>query len=189
MGYGHAEWLAKQADTPPPIRPEVWERPEMRAALAQRDIGRVYKLLKQDGVTQREIARRTGQSQSEVSEIIQGRQVRDVKVLERIADGLGVRRELMRILEHAPDGGAYPGQKAPQSREVQEVTDDVLRRDALALGSLAAFGQVVVGTLAGRSRIREGSAPVSPRYDRRSRDRGRDRTAPHRREGCRWTSS
>jgi len=76
--------------------------------------------------------------------------VRDVKVLERIADGLGVRRELMRILEHAPDGGAYPGQKAPQSREVQEVTDDVLRRDALALGSLAAFGQVVVGTLAGK---------------------------------------
>ena len=150
MSYGHAEWLARQADRPPPVPREVWERPEMRTALAQRDIGRVYKLLKQDGVAQREIARRTGQRQSEVSEIIQGRQVRDVTVLERIADGLGVRRELMRLLEHAPDDDAYPGREAPQSGVVQEVTDDVLRRDALALGSLAAFGQVVVGTLAGK---------------------------------------
>lgn len=38
--------------------------------------------LQQDGVTQREIARRTGQSQSEVSEILRGRRVRDVGVEE-----------------------------------------------------------------------------------------------------------
>ena len=150
MSYGHAENLAGGADAPPPIRPEVWERPEMRAALAGRDIGRVYKLLKQDGVTQREIARRTGQSQSEVSEIVQGRQVRDVTVLERIADGLGVPRPYMRLLEHVPDDGAYPGREASQSGTAQEVTDDMLRRDALALGSLAAFGQVIVGTFAGK---------------------------------------
>jgi transcriptional regulator with XRE-family HTH domain len=150
MSYGHAENIARRAGTPPPIPPEVWERPEMRAALAGRDIGRVYKLLKQDGISQREIARRTGQSQSEVSEILKGRQVRDVTVLERIADGLGVPRPFMRLLEHVPDDGAYPGREAPQSGTAQEVADDMLRRDALALGSLAAFGQVIVGTLAGK---------------------------------------
>jgi len=162
MSYGHAENLAKRAGTEPPIPREVWERPEMRTALAQRDIGRVYKLLKQDGVTQREIARRTGQSQSEVSEIIQGRQVRDVTVLERIADGLGVPRELMRLLEHAPDDDAYPGQEEPQSGTALEVTDDMLRRDALALGSLAAFGQVIVGTLAGKI-MHPGGGPLPSR--------------------------
>ena len=150
MSYGHTENLARRADTAPPIRPEVWERPEMRTVLAQRDIGRVYKLLKQDGISQREISRRTGQSQSEVSEIIQGRQVRDVTVLERIADGLGVPRPFMRLLEHAPDDGAYPEREEAQSGTALEVTDDMLRRDALALGSLAAFGQVIVGTLVGK---------------------------------------
>jgi transcriptional regulator with XRE-family HTH domain len=43
----------------------------------------VYRLLQQDGVTQREIARRTGQSQPEVSEIVRGRQVRNVTPLQR----------------------------------------------------------------------------------------------------------
>ena len=36
----------------------------------------------------RRIAQLTGQSQSEVCEILKGRRVRDVWVLERIADGL-----------------------------------------------------------------------------------------------------
>ncbi len=40
---------------------------------------------------------RTGQSQSEVSDIVQGRQMRDVTVLERIAEGLGMPRELIRL--------------------------------------------------------------------------------------------
>ncbi|MGH3771938.1 MAG: helix-turn-helix domain-containing protein [Pseudonocardiaceae bacterium] len=65
---------------------------EMRAALAARDIATVYRLLGRQGVSQHQIARLTGQSQSEVSEILKGRTVRDVWVLERIADGLEVRR-------------------------------------------------------------------------------------------------
>jgi transcriptional regulator with XRE-family HTH domain len=73
----------------PPIRPEVWEQPAMRTALAQRDIARVYKLLTAAGISQHGIARLTGQSQSEVSEVLSGRQVKQVDVLERICDGLG----------------------------------------------------------------------------------------------------
>ncbi|MBW0010411.1 MAG: transcriptional regulator, partial [Pseudonocardiales bacterium] len=46
----------------------------MRAALAARDIGALYRLLRRVGVSQRKIAQLTGQSPSEVSEIIKGRQ-------------------------------------------------------------------------------------------------------------------
>ena len=62
----------------------------MRRFLAARDIGSVYRLLQRSGVSQRAIAARTGQSQSEISEIIAGRQVRSVEVLARICDGLGI---------------------------------------------------------------------------------------------------
>lgn len=53
--------------------PPWYERPEARAALADRDVCAVYRLLQQQGVSQRVIARRTRQSQSEVSKIVAGR--------------------------------------------------------------------------------------------------------------------
>jgi transcriptional regulator with XRE-family HTH domain len=90
--------------------------------LVARDIGVVYRLLQRNGVTQREIARCTGQSQSEVSAILQGRQVRDVLVLERIADGLEVPRAFMRLSGGADD--TYSGRDVvPESpEEVEELS-------------------------------------------------------------------
>jgi transcriptional regulator with XRE-family HTH domain len=68
----------------------------MRLALAARDIGTVFRILQKVGVSQRAIAARTGQSQSEVSEIIAGhRHVVSYDVLERIAVGLGIPRGWM----------------------------------------------------------------------------------------------
>src|SRR5215475_12635207 len=64
----------------------------MRAVLATRDIAGVFRLLQKVGVSQRRIAALTGQSQSEISEILSGRQVVSYDVLARIADGLGVPR-------------------------------------------------------------------------------------------------
>lgn len=64
----------------------------MRAALAVRDIGKVFRLLRESGVPQRRIAAMTGHRQSEVAEIVKGRGVWAYDVLERIADGLGVPR-------------------------------------------------------------------------------------------------
>src|SRR5690349_19871768 len=64
----------------------------MRAALSVRDIRAVYRLLQKHGVSQRRIAAMAGQSQSEISEILAGRQVTSYDVLVRIADGLGVPR-------------------------------------------------------------------------------------------------
>jgi hypothetical protein len=52
-----------------------FERPEMRTALAARDITRVFRLLQKIGFSQQRIAAMTGQSQPEVSAIIHGRRV------------------------------------------------------------------------------------------------------------------
>lgn len=75
-----------------PPNPELFAVPQMRAALATHDISTVYRLLKQAGISQRRIAELTGQSQSEVCEILQGRRVVAYDVLERICIGLGVSR-------------------------------------------------------------------------------------------------
>jgi transcriptional regulator with XRE-family HTH domain len=78
------------------ISPAHWERSEMRHALARRDLRAVYELLAQVGVSQRRIARLTGQSPSEVYAILaRGRQVQAHEVLVRIAEGLGVPRGYM----------------------------------------------------------------------------------------------
>ncbi|MGH3902516.1 MAG: helix-turn-helix domain-containing protein [Pseudonocardiaceae bacterium] len=121
------------------VTPQWYEHPEARAALAARDVGGVYRVLQQNGVTQREIARRTGQSQSEVSAILRGRQVRDLTVLERIADGLGVPRAFMRLSGGAD--GTYPGKDAiPDSSEEVEETH---RRVLLASAGVAVVGRPV----------------------------------------------
>lgn len=83
---------------PPPgsgIPAAVWDTRDMRDALAERDVSSMYRLLRREGVSQRQIAAQTGQSQSEVSEILKGRQVIAYDVLARIADGLGVPRGYM----------------------------------------------------------------------------------------------
>lgn len=71
------------------LDPAIWERCEVRVALASRNIAAVFRLLQRFGVSQRRIAALTGQSQSEISEILGGRQVMAYDVLVRIADGLG----------------------------------------------------------------------------------------------------
>jgi transcriptional regulator with XRE-family HTH domain/tetratricopeptide (TPR) repeat protein len=78
--------MAEQVD------PALWQRPDMRVALAARDIAAVFRLLQRVGVSQRRIAALTGQSQSEISEILGGRHVVSYEVLARIADGLDVPR-------------------------------------------------------------------------------------------------
>jgi predicted XRE-type DNA-binding protein len=55
------------------IDPALFERADLRAALATHDIGAVYRALRDLGVSQRQIAALTGQCQSDVSEIVNGR--------------------------------------------------------------------------------------------------------------------
>src|SRR5437763_2818025 len=92
--------------------------PASRRALAQRDIAAVYRMLRDEGISQASIAQATGQKQSEVSEIISGRQVQSVVLLERIADGLGVPRGWMG-LAYEPDPTAT-AQDEPQSVDLSD---------------------------------------------------------------------
>ncbi|MGH3979371.1 MAG: helix-turn-helix domain-containing protein [Pseudonocardiaceae bacterium] len=74
-----------------PLDPALFEPPEMLAALAACDITTVYRRPTEAGISQHQLARRTGQSQSEVCEIIQGRRVRMHDVLVRIWTAWGCR--------------------------------------------------------------------------------------------------
>lgn len=73
----------------------AWDRPDMRKALADRNVAVVFRILQRFGVSQRRIASATAQSQSEISEILAGRRVTSYDVLLRIADGLAVPRGRM----------------------------------------------------------------------------------------------
>ncbi len=133
----------------PAIDPAAWEQPDMRAVLASRDVGALYRALTEAGLSQYQIARLTGQSQSEVSEIIGGRRVIAYEVLERIAEGLGVPRELMGLSWWSPTGtcarrdGTYAGEVIADAPE--GVSAEMLRRHVLALGATAAFGGPIKG--------------------------------------------
>jgi transcriptional regulator with XRE-family HTH domain len=145
MSYGHAN-----KKPVPAIDPALYWRDDMRAVLAARDIGALYRALTEAGLSQYRIARLTGQSQPEVSEILGGRRVIAYEVLERIAEGLGVPRELMGLSWWSPNGtctrqdGTYSGEvtvaDAPEG-----VSAEMLRRHLLALGATAAFGGPIKG--------------------------------------------
>ncbi|GHH56863.1 helix-turn-helix domain-containing protein [Lentzea cavernae] len=109
-----------------------WDRPEMRDALAHRDIGTVFRLLVEEGVSQREIAQVTRQNQSEISEIIGGRRVMSYELLERIAVSLGVPRGHV---------GLEYGVVSPQPAQ-----DEAAKRASfLARAAEAVVGQPVFG--------------------------------------------
>jgi transcriptional regulator with XRE-family HTH domain len=93
----------------PPDR-SLWETPDMRAALAARDVTRMYRLLQKHGYSQQRIGAMTGQSQPEVSAIIHGRRIMAYDVLCRIADGLDIPRGHMGLAyaDNASSGGSAP---------------------------------------------------------------------------------
>ncbi len=153
MGYGHADKLIRLASTPaagrekpaPLIDSALYQRDDVRSILADRDIAALYRVLKSEGVTQRTIAELTGQSQSEVSEILAGRQVRAYDVLVRIAEGLGIPREYMGLCYG--ENGAYGGDEVTVTDPPEGVTDEMLRRHFVAGLAAAAFGRPLLAGL------------------------------------------
>ncbi|MGQ0778650.1 MAG: helix-turn-helix domain-containing protein [Pseudonocardiales bacterium] len=104
MGDGHTHEPASDAggasgmDRSRPVIDHAWYAPpEVRGMLAALDIGGLYVLLGQGGgLSQREIVQRTGQSQSEVSDIVSGRRrVENYALLRRIVGGLVIPPEFM----------------------------------------------------------------------------------------------
>ena len=124
------------------VTPDTWETREMRDALAARDISLVYRLLRMQGVSQRHIAAKTGQSQSEVSEILKGRQVMAYDVLARIADGLQIPRGYMGLAyDTATQVRVATTRKDPQ----EEVDESVKRRRFLAHAAAVTVGAASMG--------------------------------------------
>jgi len=95
----------------------LYQRDDLRRILASWDIAALFRFLNDHTkLTQREIAARTGQNQSEVAEILAGRRgpVVSHHVLRRIAGGLDIPPEMMGLSWWSPDGtyhgpeGGYP---------------------------------------------------------------------------------
>lgn len=126
---------------PEQINPDIWDELDMRRALAVRDIGTVYRLLRRAGVSQRQIGQLTGQSQAEVSEIIKDRQVISYDVLERIADGLGIPRGYMG-LAYSPDSDPTP---IVEQELLSEQDEEMKRRNLFKHGGAVMFGVAVFG--------------------------------------------
>ena len=74
------------------IPASLWQRAEMRQALRSRDIGHVFRLVRQyAGASQTQIAIACGTTQPKVSDIMRDIQkVEELAVFERIADGLAM---------------------------------------------------------------------------------------------------
>ncbi len=141
----HSDKISGRAGNTPPVDPSLFWRGDVRRVLAALDIGGLYRVLGDAvGIRQRQIAAYTGQSQSEVSEIIAGRrQVESHQVLVRIAEGFGIPRELMGLSWWGPHG-AYCGEVTVAEAPAKE-GEDVRRRTLIATTSMAALGQVVQG--------------------------------------------
>ncbi len=122
------------------ILPLAWADPAMRRALAARDMTEVYRRLVAAGLNQRQISQLTGQRPSEVSEVVNGRRVQSILVLERIAIGLDIEPGWMGL---AYTGGRSrsEGHPADVPPDAQEAGEDVKRRNFLN----AAAGTVVWG--------------------------------------------
>lgn len=132
------------------IPAELLARLDVLDALAARDIGALYRILNDAGVTQRRIAALTGTSQPQVADIITGQRVRvqGYDVLERIALGLGIPREWMGLSWWGPDGVWYgPGDAYPECGRdrttSREVDDGMLRRHLIALAGVMLTGAPV----------------------------------------------
>ncbi|MGH3850452.1 MAG: helix-turn-helix domain-containing protein, partial [Pseudonocardiaceae bacterium] len=125
---------------------ETWNEPEMKQALADRDISSVYRLLRRVGISQRHIAALTGQSQSEVSEILKGRQVMAYDVLVRISAGLGIPRGYMGLAYDPATGISKAGPLVELDHARAQKEELVKRRNLLTHGSGMLFGTAVLRT-------------------------------------------
>ncbi|MEV6888745.1 helix-turn-helix transcriptional regulator [Kribbella sp. NPDC051137] len=117
----------------PQLDSSWWDQAELRPVLASRDVAGIFRWLQRHGWSQTQIGARTYQSQGEVSEILNGRQVKAYDVLERVADAFEIPRGRM--------GLAYSSSAEGESDKSSELTCEDRRDFAGAVASVA-FGSV-----------------------------------------------
>ena len=103
---------------PPTAPPDLWTRPEMSGALADRDMGEVVRIFRRwTGASQTHISELVGMPQPHVSELERGlRHVIALDLFERFADGLGIPRHRLGLAEVAEDGELPPAAQPPRGR-------------------------------------------------------------------------
>ncbi|MGH3692533.1 MAG: helix-turn-helix domain-containing protein [Pseudonocardiaceae bacterium] len=145
MSDERSDEIRGRAGEAPLVDPALFERADVHRVLAALDVGGLYRVLGDEaGVSQRQIAACTGQSQSEVSEIAAGhRRVESHQVLVRIAEGFGIPRELLGLSWWGSEG-TYCGEVTAAEPPTGEGAD-VRRRALIAATSMAALGQLVQG--------------------------------------------
>lgn len=134
---------------------DVLTRPDFRAACADRDLGRIFRLAKQwggVGFTASHLARRCELTVSRVQDYISGQmQAQRVEVFERVADGLHIPGAMLDLAPRSWEGpaGASAGDvdPAPQVTATEDRDSTVLRRDFVKLG-----GGIAATALAGQVR-------------------------------------
>jgi transcriptional regulator with XRE-family HTH domain len=115
----------------------VIPRSSLSYVLARLTVSTLFGLIRDQGITQSEIAERVQMAQSEVSEILHGRQVQSYAVLERICLGFDIPRGFM--------GLAYDGNEPVT--ESEEVDEEVKRRAMFGVATVALFGSPVLGEI------------------------------------------
>lgn len=132
---------------------DLWDRADVRAALAATDIGALIRLVRQHtGASQTTVGARIGLAQPDVSDIERGhRHVTSAEVLQRIAAGLDVPPGLLRLPAGDPPDTGPRGAPSP-TRAAARVTaqpntqeDDVRRRQLLTAGLGLGTGLAPVG--------------------------------------------
>ena len=105
--------------------PGLWDREDMRSALAARDMGAVITIFRRwTGASQTDIGVLLGMPQPHVSDFERGiRHATSLAMFERLADGLGIPRPLLGLADSQHDRDeAGPGRTREElSREIPEI--------------------------------------------------------------------
>lgn len=155
-----------------PLR--AWQRPEVRAALRERDIAALLNAAQQHtGASQSRLAVAVGMLQGRISEIMRGnRTVTALELFERIADGLDMPDDARMLLGLAPRHPAgldhlsasgraeilavYPS----QSRALAAIDEEASRARAIDILAVRGLGIIGMNDSLLRSRIQRQEATV-----------------------------
>jgi transcriptional regulator with XRE-family HTH domain len=117
----------------------AWDGRPLHAVLHEHDIAGLFGFLEARGWSPSAIAAVTGLSANRVRAIRQGRRrVTSYQELERLAVGLDIHRGLLGLAFAVPDSVAMPELRVWLAADPADTVDDVRRRSALALPTLAA---------------------------------------------------
>ncbi len=137
------------------LDPELWELPDIRAALIRQDFGTIFAFLTggMEGagrvLSQRQLSRLLDCSQSQIHEIIHGRQVQMYAVLERYSARLNIPRGYLGIAFTSNlDSNGRP-ELEPEETETDDdggkEDDNMQRRRFVQNAAAVTFGSAVLG--------------------------------------------